>query len=671
MYKKLFFIFFTLLAPTILFAQQDNTIVFKINGKPVYWSEVKQAYDKGNEYAEEKESISDFIRSYADFKRNIEEARAQGLDTTSSYKGSYESFKNQIVGPYIVKDTIYESEYIEKIYNRLLENIDVNHIIIPFEKELVLPADTLIAYKKALQTRNEILQKGFDLEEFRTNGITPLMTKTEDRNGHLGWVTTFMLPYIVENAIYILPLNEISQPIRSHKGYHIVQVLGKRPAAGSVEIEQVIFNFPSIPPTQHQIDSVSAVAHREYNNIHSTYDYTQLCEEFSAVHQTGDQGCYFGILGLDSTLPPEFTMAAFGLENPGDVSKPVMSNYGFHLVRLLRRIPVPGLETLRIQLRERITKSDKAQELSDGSRKALNSKFNLKINNKAYAKLEEVAATLSPRDPAFIEKVSNEDDILLSINEERSYKVKQFVKYIKSRQVSLKSNPDELQIFRVEEATRYSLSSEILKEYFDAFSIFLIKDYEKATLEERNPAFKRLMDEYSEGILFFDVKNKNIWNRSKIDEKGLAEFFSKNKSKYTLDGSMYKGMIVYAKTENDLTKAKNISQNITSRDTCIEKIRETLNKDSVTVKIEPGLWSKGNNRYVDHEIFGDKEPEIQDKRFPYYFVSGNLINKPEDYTDVRSAVEADYQEKLEKDWTSYIRKKYKVEFNESVIKKLK
>ena len=670
MYKKLFFIFFTLLVPIFLFAQQDNPVVFKINGQPVYWSEIKQAYDKGNEYAEEKESVSDFIRSYADFKRNIEEARAQGIDTTISYRRSYESFKNQMADSYMIRDTVYETEYLRKIYDRLLENVEINHIVIPFGKELVLPSDTLIAYEKASEVRARILKKGFGLEEFRTNGITPLMTKPEDRNGYIGWVTAFMLPYIVENAIYSLPLNEISQPIRSHKGYHIVQVLKRRPAAGSVEIEQVMFNFPTIPPTQHQIDSVGAVAQREYNNIHSTEDFNVLCEEFSIAHQTGEQGCYFGILGLDSTLPAEFTTAAFNLNNPGDVSKPVMSTYAFHILRLLRKIPVPGFETLKNQLKEKITRSDKAQELSDGSRRALMANLNMEINGKAYAKLEAITNTLSPRDSAFIKEVDNGEEILISIDGKRSYKVKEFTRYIKMRQNALKSNPDELQIFRIEEATRYSLSSEILKEYFDAFTIFLVKDFEKYTLEERNPGFRKVMEEYSDGILLFEVKDRNIWSRARNDEKGLAEFFAKNKAKYTLDGTKYKGMIVYAKSEKDLEKAKSISRGITSKDTYIEEIRKTLNKDSVTIKIEPGLWTKGNNPYIDHEVFDGEKPVVQDKRFPYYFVSGKFINKPEDLSDVKSAVEADYQEKLEKDWTAYIRKKYNVEFNEPVVRKL-
>ncbi len=297
----------------------------------------------------------------------------------------------------MIRDTVYESQYVKKIYGRILENVEVNHILIPFANELVLPADTVEIYRKSLEVRNKIIKDGFNLEEFRSPRITPFMAKTEDHNGYLGWVTTFMLPFEVENALYSLPIKEISQPIRSHRGYHIVQVLDRRPATGSAEVEQVMFNFPKIPPTDHQIDSVKAVAEREYNNIRSSADFTLLCEEFSKVHQTGDQGCYFGIIGLDSPLyPPDFKTAAFNLEKPGDISKPALSNYGYHILRLLRKIPVPEFGKLKNQLKEKIIKSDKAQELSDGSRKQIMEGMHVEINKKAYAELENIAASLSP-----------------------------------------------------------------------------------------------------------------------------------------------------------------------------------------------------------------------------------------------------------------------------------
>ncbi len=669
MYKKLFLFLFTLTFSTIAFAQQADPVLFTINGKPVYRSEVQRAYDKGNEYAETKETIENFVLSYADFRRNVEEAKAQRLDTVRTYVNSYRAYKDQMSAPYL-KDTISEPRFIKKIYDRMLENVEINHIMFPFSSDVVFPADTLDVYQKAVAVRGKILKDGFKGEEFQQEMTSSMLTKLEDRKGYIGWTAPFMFPYKVEDAIYSLPIGEISQPIRSAKGYHIIQVLGKRPAVGSVEIEQVIFGFPKIPPTQHQIDSVSKVANREYKNIRSTADFQSLCDEFSAVHETGDNGCYFGVIGLENNLPPAFTMAAFNIENPGDVSPPVMTNYGFHIQRLLRKIPVPEFSAISAQLREKIIKSDKVQEYSNDSRRQLMSDFNVKIDENVYAKLNNIAVTVSPRDSAFLEKIQNGDDVIFSIDGKRNYQVKEFAKYLGNRQRQLQRDPSEIQMFQVFDASPYSLSTDLLRDYFDSFVSMLASDYSEYTLEQRNPEFGQLMGEFSDGLLLFDVMDKNVWKKSKTDEAGLTQYFEKNKSKYSLDGKKYKGMIVYAKNEEYMKQAQSVAKKQPSVKGFIETMRSTLNKDSVVVRIEPGLWVKGNNAYVDNKIFGGVEP-APFSGYPYFFVTGKFITKPEDFTDVRTAVENDYQAELEKEWAMYLKNKYKVEIDESVLNTMK
>lgn len=667
MIKKLSLLFFALLATLCTFAQQDETVVFTIDGIPVYKSEVEYAYKKGNNNAETKQNFADFVNSYVDFKLNVTEAKAQQLDTTASYRRQLSSYRSQMAQKYM-NNTDYEDEYIEKIYKRMQENVEINHVMFPFDnEEIVLPADTLRAYKKAMEARARILKDGFTGAELSTPrsgaGFYP---RAESRNGYIGWVSPFMFAAKVEDAIYSLPLNELSMPIRAARGYHIVQILNRRPAMGAVEIEQVVFNFSHLPPSQQQIDSVGKVAWREYENIKSPADYQSLCDLFSKVHKMEANGCYFGIVKLDSNLPMDFTMAAFNLENAGDISKPVMSNYGYHIIRLLRKIPAESLDVMRNQLRERILKSDKVQALSDEKRHRLKSNFNVTVNKEAFSKLYEITETVSPRDSVFLKMIKNGDEILFDIDGQRAYPVREFAKYINYRQKERTKNTDDITIMQTEEASPYSLSSDILNEYFEGFQAILLSDYEEDTLDKRFPDFARTMNEFSDGLLYYDVQNKNVWERSKTDADGLAACFDKNKVKYSLDGPKYKGIVVYAKSEDILKKAEAVSKRTKSPEIFIKEVDATLNKDSLQVKIERGLWIKGSNAYVDNKIYEGATP-APFKGYPYFFVTGKFINAPEDYTDVRYAVELDYQEKLEKDWTTYLRNKYKVDINKPAL----
>jgi peptidyl-prolyl cis-trans isomerase SurA len=624
---------------------------------------VEHAYKKGNAVAETKQSFEDFLNAYIDFKLNVAEAKARRLDTTASYRRQLSSYRSQMARSY-TQNTGYEEEYIEKIYNRMRENVEINHVMFPFGKEeTVLPSDTLKAYKKAMAARAKILKDGFAGAE--PNSPRPgsvFLPGAESRNGYIGWVSPFMFASRVEDVIYSLPPMDVSMPVRTAKGYHIVQVLNRRPATGAVEIEQVVFNFSRIPPSQHQIDSVGKVVRREYENIKSSADFQSLCDLFSKAYKTADNGCYFGVIKPDSGLPVDFTMAAFNLEKAGDISQPVMSDYGYHIIRLLRKIPVESLETMKNRLREKIVRSDKAQDLSNEKRRRLKSGFNVTVNKDACSKLYDIAETVSPRDSIFLKMIKNGDDILFGIDGQRAYPVCEFARYICYRQKERRKNTDDISVMQVEEASPYSLSSDILNEYFEGFLAILLSDYEEDTLDKRFPEFARTMDEFSDALLYYDVQNRNVWEPSKTDAARLAGYFAGNKAKYSLDGSMYKGTVVYAKSEEALKKAGAVSKKNPDRETFANEIKNTLNKDSVQVKIQQGLWAKGDNAYVDNKIYGGITPAPFNE-YPYFFVTGKFIDVPEDYTDVRNTVELDYRKQLEKEWTAYLRNKYKVEIN--------
>ncbi|MDR1090164.1 MAG: hypothetical protein LBL79_03735, partial [Prevotella sp.] len=314
-----------------------------------------------------------------------------------------------------------------------------------------------------------------------------------------------------------------------------------------------------------------------------------------------------------------------------------------------------------------IQRSDKAANISVAKRNLIRAGVRLEINEGAYKKLNEIANTVSPQDTAFIEKIKNGKDILFSINKEMNYTVNDFTEYIRFRNGLLsKKTGDEPDIMQFIDVVKHNLSTDQLKEYFDSYFSRKLSDYYYSTLEEYYPDFDRQMKEFSDGLLFFAVKNKNIWERSKTDEKGLADYFNKNKSKYKLDGKKYKGLIVFAKDEKSLADAESLAAKEKDVNSFIRQVKASLNKNGVVIQMEPGSWTKGNNKFVDNKIFGETTPASR-RDFPFFFVTGNYIDTPQDYTDVQNAVETDYQDFLEKEWDAYLKSKYKVEIEKTVL----
>jgi len=180
---------------------------------------------------------------------------------------------------------------------------------------------------------------------------------------------------------------------------------------------------------------------------------------------------------------------------------------------------------------------------------------------------------------------------------------------------------------------------------------------------------KYLIREYHDGLLLYEISNRLVWEKASKDEAGLANFFKKNKKKYAWDEPRFKGMAYHVKEQEQVKAVANCVKKL-SFDKWAEALRTTFNGDSVIrIRVEKGIFKKGDNAVIDSIIF-KKDTTVNHLRdYPIDAAYGKLLKKgPEDYTDVRALVVADYQEQLEKEWVAELRRKYTWEVDEEVLK---
>ncbi len=191
---------------------------------------------------------------------------------------------------------------------------------------------------------------------------------------------------------------------------------------------------------------------------------------------------------------------------------------------------------------------------------------------------------------------------------------------------------------------------------------------EESLLETKYPEFANLMREYYDGLLFFEVCNREVWDKSAKDFAGMEKFFKKNKKKYKFDAPRYRGAVIYANSDEDIVKAKELLANVPS-----EKYKDILKEnfyiDSVyTIRLEVGVFAIGDNGWVDKFVFEQGEGGKMKPAFTKVGVVGTVIEKPETYKDVRGLVANEYQKYLEEKWVKGLRKKYNVEIDKEVLK---
>jgi peptidyl-prolyl cis-trans isomerase SurA len=180
---------------------------------------------------------------------------------------------------------------------------------------------------------------------------------------------------------------------------------------------------------------------------------------------------------------------------------------------------------------------------------------------------------------------------------------------------------------------------------------------------------KNLIREYHDGLLLYEISNTTVWDKAAKDEAGLADYFKKHKKKYDWDEPRFKGIAYHVKVDEDVKAVRDCVKKL-KFDQWADALRQTFNADSVLrIRVEKGIFKRGDHALVDSLVFKKDTTFNKVKDFPIDAVYGKMLKKgPEDYTDVRGQVTADYQDELEKMWVEELRRKYPFTVNQEVLK---
>ena len=159
-------------------------------------------------------------------------------------------YRKQLAQPYLIDEQMNKS-LLQEAYNRKTEDIRASHILIKVDRNAA-PSDTLIAFKKVMALRKRIM-KGEDFGKLAMENSDDLSARDrtiENRNvkgnkGDLGYFTVFDMVYPFETGAYNTPVGEVSMPVRSDFGYHLIKVTDRKPALGRVQVAHILLRIPT------------------------------------------------------------------------------------------------------------------------------------------------------------------------------------------------------------------------------------------------------------------------------------------------------------------------------------------------------------------------------------------------------------------------------------------
>jgi peptidyl-prolyl cis-trans isomerase SurA len=645
-----------------LFAQKpvDNKTLVTIGNEKVKTSEFMQVYEKNNSQSAgmESSSLRDYLDLYIKFKLKVKEAEELQMDTSQQFRTELEGYRDQLAKPYFIDENMNEA-LLSEAYSRKLKDVRASHILIMVD-ENASPADTLLSYNKIVKIREEIMN-GKDFSEAaveysddpsaRDREEIPNQQRARKGNkGDLGYFTVFNMVYPFESAAYKTPVGEVSQPVRTKFGYHLVKVTDKSDALGVVEVAHIFVAAPLDMPEAERIEKKTKI-----DNISSKIQKGTAFEE-AVVLYSEDKGSVKNEGKLSkftcNRVVPEFVVAIKSLD-PNEISEPVETTYGYHIIKLINRETPGTFEIEAPSLKEKLSKDDRSKLSEEVVLAKIKTEGKLKINLKSKTEVFAAIDTNVLNKAFSLDSIPTMDKMLMKIG-------------------NLEQTQNDFLIFINEkQAKQDNISKDVyLERLFNQFVNENCLLFEDSQLEAKHPEFKSLMKEYHDGILLFNLTDEKVWSKAVKDSTGLEKFYAGNQNNY-MWGLRADATVYQIKKKEDVEKMKLlIAENNSDGD-----IAKAMDTDSITsVKMDPDFYEKGSNKYVDQVEW--KAGQIQqidsdvDNLVVIVKVRKIVPPEPKKLNEARGLVTADYQTYLEEEWVENLKTKYPVIINDVVLSEL-
>ena len=606
--------------------------------------EFKKIYQKNNnaKASYSQKDISEYLDLFTLYKMKLQEAREKRIDTLSALKDDYQKYTDQLV-----QNTVVDKNYVENLlkaqYEHTKFDVKVAHIMVKCTQN-ASAQDTALAYNKLKFIRDKTTKDNF---------ASQAKENSEDKassvnGGLLGYITAFMTFPDFEDQCYSTPVGQLSPIFRTQFGYHFLLIMDKRPARGRVKVAHIFMKKADDKSDEKKMNEAYAQIMSKKMN------FNEAVQKYSEDASTKDKNGELPDFGV-SEMVQDFEDQSFSLKNIGDISKPFKSEYGWHMVKLIEKKPVQTYELSKDFIKQKMERDPRLTNLRMVAYEQLAKKYNLQENKAVYDNFSKFLV-----DTFFMQKKwvlnydkSNKSQVLFSFDS-KPYSVEQFVNFANQNFNTASSRN----------------KNDILKAMYDAYRERNVWEASKLKLQKENEDYRNLESEYMNGLLIFEIMDREIWKKAVLDTNGAKKVYEKVKNDYwykdraSLEGLKSKNKELIANLVNQLKNA--------SAKNLMAQIKKT--KDSNDVVYFERIIEKGDYPAIDEAMNKGANTTFSFEDEDKMSIAARLVNilppsiKP--YNDIKGRIQNLYQNQIESEWNSYLRKKYPVQINQAELSKL-
>ncbi len=694
--------FVTILSSLLLAATvnaQDPTLL-TIDGKPVTKSEFEAVYKKNNgkDMSAEKKTVKEYLDLFINFKLKVKEAEIMGLDTAGAFKQELNGYKKQLSAPYLTDKDVTDN-LVKEAYERNKSEVNASHILIKCAED-ALPKDTIEAWQRISVIKNIISGKPVtkaQLDEYeasakknqfsgkaklslndtievnrKINSLKDLVAgknidkkkdlfdqvarvaseepSAKESGGNLGYFTALEMVYPFEQAAFTTKPGTMSGIVRSRFGYHVLKVINQRPNSGEILVAHIMLKLTK--EMKHD-DSVKVKQKIDeiYGKLKAGEKFEDLAKNFSDDKQTNASGGQLSWFFERKFPVAEFAQTAFALKNNNDYTAPILTKYGWHIIKRIDKRDLPAFDAMKTELKSKVSRDSRSYlsktsfiakvKKEYGFKEIPKSKdeFNALIDSNYFKGSWKASAAAK----------LGKDMFTLA---DKKYTQKDFALYLEAHQTRRA---------KVE-------ASLIVNTQYKTFVDETCVAYEETQLERKYADYRNLMQEYRDGILLFDLTDRNVWSKAVKDSVGLEQFYQKNKNNYLWDERA--DVSIYKCANADIAKE---TRKMLEKKKTEKEITDKVNKTSqLNLAVENITYLKGENKSVDANWKEGVSPDVaQDGKVMIIVVNKLMPKSPKKLAECRGMATADYQNFLEKDWIGNLRNNHKVAIMEDVLGTIK
>lgn len=623
----------------------DSQTLMTVGTQPVPLSEFKAMYynNLSKDSLKNQKALDNYLKLFIEFRLKVNAAMDARLDTTLSFKQEMNEYRSKLAEPKM-RDTMVLNQLIKEAYDRTKWDVRAEHILLKVAPDAT-PADTLAVYNKIMKIRAKIIKGDTTFEAAAKKYSED--TYSKDKGGDLGYFTSLGMVYSFETVAYTTKPGDISKPVRSQFGYHIIKVLDKKADVGQIEIAHIMIRTNS---KMSPADSLKAKAKADsiYQLAKQGQDFSELAKKYSQDQSSSHRGGSLGWVGIGRySKVPEFEKAAFALNNVGDVSEPVKTAFGWHIIKLEGKKPVQPFDSVKDAITTRIMKDSRADLSVDALVASVKKQYDFKEFPEAKKGFSPLIDDSFYKNKWTTDKANGHIATMFSLGG-KNYTQQDFAVFVAKNQMS-----------GIDKGGEFAVNM-----LYPKFVKQSVLQFKNDHLEKEDPKFADMLSQYKDGILLFDITDQMVWSKALKDTTGLKQFHEAHKNNYMwaerCDASIY--------TCSTKDVAKDVRKMLKDGKTDKEILTAVNGKAANSLTILSNKFEKKDNAMVDANWKkGLSEDMDKDGKVVFVNVKAVLPSQPKSLDEVRGLATTDYQNYLMEQWLKDLKTKYPVNVNQQVL----